>query len=270
MDKPMTRQITAAVVALIGAYLLYLAADNTSNFQTAVTGFWFGVILFVGIAWLLLRYYQPGSDVPTADEVNIREWKVVRFLRYGKEAAPLYLGLRLFLAYEWIEAGLHKIFVTQGDTIMWGQWNPAWLSGGAAIRGYWERAAALTPNAQGVATGPITYPAYRAFIQFMLDNNWQTWYGPLVAWGEVLIGLGFLFGGLVGFAAFFALLMNFAFLYAGSVSSNPTLILLEMVMVFAWRTVGWWGIDRYLLPRIGTPWAPGHPTGEMQPQMAAD
>jgi thiosulfate dehydrogenase [quinone] large subunit len=100
----------------------------------------------------------------------------------------------------------------------------------------------------------------------MIDNNWHTWYGPLVAWGELLIGLGFLFGGLIGFAAFFALLMNFAFLYAGSTSSNPTLVILEMIFIFCWRTAGWWGIDRWLLPVLGTPWAPGH-SAEVQPQM---
>jgi hypothetical protein len=28
----------------------------------------------------------------------------------------------------------------------------------------------------------------------------------------------------------------------------------------------WWGIDRYLLPRLGTPWAPGH-AAEARQQM---
>lgn len=106
------------------------------------------------------------------------------------------------------------------------------------------------------ARPPITYPAYRAFIQFMLDNGWYTWFADLVAWGEVLIGLGFLFGGLIGFAAFFALLMNFAFLFAGTTSSNPMLIMLEVVVLLGWRVAGWWGVDRLLLPRLGTPWAP--------------
>jgi thiosulfate dehydrogenase [quinone] large subunit len=90
----------------------------------------------------------------------------------------------------------------------------------------------------------------------MLDNGWHTWFASLVAYGEVLIGLGFLFGGLIGFAAFFALLMNFSFLFAGSTSSNPMLILLEVVLLFGWRVAGWWGVDRFLLPRVGTPWQP--------------
>jgi hypothetical protein len=47
---------------------------------------------------------------------------------------------------------------------------------------------------------PITYPAYRAFIQFMLDNQWYVWFAKVISVGELLIGLGILLGGLIGFA----------------------------------------------------------------------
>jgi thiosulfate dehydrogenase (quinone) large subunit len=240
MKSPATRRGVAAIAALIGGFLLYVSANPASDFGTTLSSFWAGVALFAGVAWLLLRSYRPGTDIPSDDEVDIREWRFVRFLRYGREAAPLYLGLRLFLAWEWLEAGWHKVS------------DPAWVQTGEALRAYWERAVAL-PTAP--ARPPITYPAYRAFIQFMLDNGWYTWFADLVAWGEVLIGLGFLFGGLIGFAAFFALLMNFAFLFAGTTSSNPMLIMLEVVVLLGWRVAGWWGVDRVLLPRVGTPWA---------------
>jgi thiosulfate dehydrogenase (quinone) large subunit len=246
MENRAIRQPVAALAALIGGYLLYLSANPESDFGTALPAFWAGVILFVAVAWLLLRYYRPGTDAPSEDEVDIREWRFMRFLRYGREAAPFYLGLRLFLAWEWLEAGLHKVT------------DPAWVDTGLAIRAYWERAVALPAPP---ARPPITYPAYRSFIQFMLDNNWHTWFADLVAWGEVLIGLGFLFGGLIGFAAFFALLMNFAFLFAGTTSSNPMLILLEVVVLLGWRVAGWWGVDRFVLPRLGTPWGPPEPLG---------
>jgi thiosulfate dehydrogenase [quinone] large subunit len=244
MDNPLTRRVIATVAALIGGYLLYLAANPESDFRTTFVSFWVGVVIFTGVAWLLMRYYHPSLDVPNEQEVNVREWKFSRFLRYAKEAAPLYLGLRLFLAWEWLEAGLHKVQ------------DPAWVQTGQALRAYWERAVAVpAPPARPA----IVYPAYRSFIQFMLDNNWDGWFAQAVAWGEVAIGLGFLFGGLVGFAAFFALLMNFSFLFAGSTSSNPMLILLEVFFLMGWRVAGWWGVDRFLLPRIGTPWAPPHP-----------
>jgi len=254
MGNRITRQVVAAIAALIGGYLLYLSANPESSAATAFPSFIVGVLLFVGVAWLLLRYYQPGTESTSEDEVNIKEWKLVRFLRYGKEAAPFYLGVRLFLAYEWLEAGLHKVT------------DPKWVGTGEALQAYWQRAVAIPEQGRP----PITYPAYRSFIQFMLDNNWHTWFASLVAWGEVLVGLGLLVGGLVGFAALFGLLMNFAFLYAGSTSSNPTLILLEIMVLFGWRVAGWWGVDQVLLPRIGTPWSPGELVGGGgKPRMAA-
>jgi thiosulfate dehydrogenase (quinone) large subunit len=233
------RQIGAAIAALVGGYLLYLSANPDSDFTTAFWTFWVGVILLSGIAWWLSREYYPGEDMPSDDEVPIKEWRIARFLRFGRGAAPLYLGLRVFLAYEWITAGMHKLQ------------DPTWISTGTALQGYWQRA--VTVPAQGSA--PITYPAYRAFIQFMLDNQWFVWFAKVVAWGELLIGLGILLGGLIGFAVFFALLMNFSFLFAGSTSSNPLLIMLEVVLLFGWRVAGWWGVDHFLLPRIGTPWS---------------
>ena len=235
------RQIVAAIAALVGGYLLYLSANPESDFTITFWTFWAGVILVAGLAWWLSREYTPGTDSPSDDEVPIKEWRIARFLRFGRAAAPLYLGLRVFLGYEWITAGMHKLQ------------DPAWVSTGTALQAYWQRA--VNVPAQGSA--PITYPAYRAFIQFMLDNQWFTWFAKAIAWGELLIGLGILLGGLIGIAAFFALLMNFSFLFAGSTSSNPMLILLEVMLLFGWRVAGWWGVDHYLLPRVGTPWSRG-------------
>jgi thiosulfate dehydrogenase [quinone] large subunit len=51
--------------------------------------------------------------------------------------------------------------------------------------------------------------------------------------------------------------MNWNYLMAGSVSINPVLLPLEVLLLLAWRTAGWWGVDRWLLPSMGTPWRPG-------------
>jgi thiosulfate dehydrogenase [quinone] large subunit len=91
----------------------------------------------------------------------------------------------------------------------------------------------------------------------MLDNGWYTWFAKLIAWGEVLVGLGLLVGALVGIAAFFGTVMNFSFLLAGSTSTNPVLFGLAVFLVLAWKVAGFWGLDRWLLPVLGTPWQPG-------------
>jgi thiosulfate dehydrogenase [quinone] large subunit len=74
--------------------------------------------------------------------------------------------------------------------------------------------------------------------------------------GEILVGLGLIFGVLTGIAAFFGGLMNVNYLMAGTVSTNPLLFVFATWLVLAWRIAGWYGFDRCLLPRMGTPWAP--------------
>jgi len=51
--------------------------------------------------------------------------------------------------------------------------------------------------------------------------------------------------------------MNLNYLFAGTVSINPIMLVLQLLLILAWRTAGWLGLDRYLLPAIGTPWQIG-------------
>jgi len=157
--------------------------------------------------------------------------------------AWLWAIVRIYLGYQWIEAGWHKI--TGGG----------WIDGGAALKGFWAKAAAI-PDAP--AKPAITYDWYRGFIQFMLDSGWYTWFAWLVAFGEFMIGAALILGAFVGIAAFFGALMNWNFIMAGSASTNPVLLMLGIVLILAWKVGGWYGLDRYLLPLIGTPWTWKH------------
>ena len=76
----------------------------------------------------------------------------------------------------------------------------------------------------------------------------------MVAYGELLVGLGLIVGLLTGIAAFFGALMNVSFLLAGTLSTNPILFILATWLVLAWKVAGWYGLDRYALPKLGTPW----------------
>ncbi len=76
----------------------------------------------------------------------------------------------------------------------------------------------------------------------------------VVTFGEILVGLGLIFGVLTGIAAFFGLFMNLNFMLAGAVSINPIIGSLALFLMLAWRIAGYYGVDRYLLPLLGTPW----------------
>jgi thiosulfate dehydrogenase [quinone] large subunit len=155
--------------------------------------------------------------------------------------AILWLPVRFFVGRDWFSAGWHKVT------------DPAWTQSGDALRAYWERAVAIPESGRP----PITYDWFRQFLQYMLDNGWYSWFAKLIAWGEVLVGLGLLVGALVGIAAFFGTVMNFSFMLAGSASTNPVLFGLAVFLVLAWKVAGFWGLDRWLLPALGTPWHRG-------------
>ena len=91
----------------------------------------------------------------------------------------------------------------------------------------------------------------------MLDHEWYTWFAKVVAVGEFMIGLGLIAGALVGIAAFSGTLLNVSFMLAGTTSSNPVLFALTVFLVLAWKVAGYWGLDRYLIPLLGSPWTPG-------------
>jgi len=50
--------------------------------------------------------------------------------------------------------------------------------------------------------------------------------------------------------------MNWNFMMAGTASSNPLLFASGVFLILAWKTAGYWGADRFLLPLLGTPWKP--------------
>ena len=79
-------------------------------------------------------------------------------------------------------------------------------------------------------------------------------HGYLVVFGEIAIGVGLLLGVLVGIASFFGATLNMSFLLAGTASTNPIMFALGISLILAWRVAGWYGLDRYLLPLLGTPW----------------
>ena len=168
----------------------------------------------------------------------IQDPPIAQFLFQNTKASVVWLFLRLWLAYEWLEPGWRKFN------------DPAWMDTGEGILGFWQRAVAIP--AQGKPL--VTYDWYRGFIQFLIDSGAHPWFAKLIVFGELAVGLGLLVGALVGIAAFFGALMNMSFLLAGTVSTNPVLFFAGILLILAWKNAGYLGIDRFLLPALGTPW----------------
>lgn len=172
---------------------------------------------------------------------QIEEAPITKTLFGRVNFAWFWLIVRVYLGWQWLEAGLGKVG------------NPAWTgsSAGAAISGFVSGALQKTtgdhPDVQGW---------YAWFLEKLVLPNTKV-FGYLVAYGEVLVGIALIIGLFAGIAAFFGSFMNMNYLLSGTVSVNPILLILSLSVILAWRTAGWWGLDRWVLPALGTPWRPG-------------
>jgi thiosulfate dehydrogenase [quinone] large subunit len=163
----------------------------------------------------------------------------LRALTSDTRFAWLWLPLRLYVGWTWLSSGWGKVQ------------NPAWMDTGQALRGFWENAVRVEPRPV------IALDWYRGFLQSMLEAGAYTWFAKIIAVGELVIGIALILGAFTGLAAFSAGFLNWNFVMAGTASTNALLFAISTWLVLAWKTAGWIGLDRWLLPMLGTPWRPG-------------
>jgi thiosulfate dehydrogenase [quinone] large subunit len=223
--------VTTVLLLLVVNPWFTLEAGTLKDVVTV--GFWISFIVLLVL--LFMERKQPGGET-----VEVEGPAFARFLFNNSRAGLFWLPVRLFLGFAWLDAGWHKVT------------GEGWMDGGSSLAGYWANAVAIPEGGRP----PITYDWYRTFLQMLIDNGAESWFAPLIAIGEVAVGLGLIFGVLTGFAAFFGALMNMSFLLAGSASTNPVMFSLAIGLILAWKVAGYYGLDRYLLPMLGTPWHP--------------
>ncbi|MFC4322518.1 DoxX family membrane protein [Litchfieldia salsa] len=152
------------------------------------------------------------------------------FLRENKIAAGILTVIRLYLGWTWMTGGWGKI-----------------TGGGFDAAGYLN--GALANPVADKATGAALYPTYNAFIEGIALPNVGL-INFLIPWGEFLVGVGLLLGCLTTAAMFFGLMMNFMFMFAGTVSTNPWMVLLGVIILAAGANAGKFGADYYVLPYL--------------------
>jgi len=172
---------------------------------------------------------------------QIPEPSLSRFLFADTRLAWLWVILRIYVGWIWLEAGWTKVM------------SPAWVGSkaGIAVAGFVHGALAKTTGAHPDVSG-----WYAVWLKDVVLPN-ASIFSHVVAYGEVLVGVGLILGAFTGIAAFFGAFMNMSYLFAGTVSVNPIMVLIQLFLILAWRVAGWWGLDRFILPLLGTPWLPG-------------
>jgi thiosulfate dehydrogenase [quinone] large subunit len=180
----------------------------------------------------------------------VEDPKIAKVMFDTTKLSWLWLIARLYIGYQWLIAGWEKIN------------SPAWMQGGAALEGFWKYATAVDPNNPHPA---VAYDWYRGFLQLLLDSGSFVWFAKMIAIGEFLIGIALIIGMFTGIAAFFAGFMNWNFMMAGSAGVNPLMFLITILLILAWKVAGYYGVDRWLLPKLGTPWHPGDAFSKEKP-----
>ena len=183
------------------------------------------------------------SAAAVRSTIYVQDPPIARALFSDVRFAWIWLIVRLYVGYEWVSAGYEKVM------------SAAWMQTGTGLQGFLTRAVAV-PTTAG-ARPAITYDWYRGFLTAILNSGSYVWMAKLVALGEAAVGIGLILGAFVGVAAFFGAFMNLNYMLAGTASTNPVLFLIAGLLILAWKTAGYWGADRFLLPALGTPWYRG-------------
>lgn len=174
---------------------------------------------------------------------QIPQSAVSRIAFSDTRAGWLWLIPRLYVGWVWLGYGWNKVN------------SPLWTGdkSGVVVKGMMN--SAINKASAGGEMADVTQ-WYAFFLEKAVLPNTEL-VAHIVAWGELLVGLGLIVGAFTGIAAFFGLAMNMSYLLAGTVSINPIMAVVQLFLVLSWRVAGWVGLDRLILPWLGTPWQPG-------------
>ena len=139
--------------------------------------------------------------------------------------SAIWTVIRIWLGVQWMTAGCGKI-----------------TGGGFEVNGFLQGAIAKA----GGET-PIVQGWYAGFLESVALPN-AGLFNVLIPWGEFLVGIGLILGAATIPALVAAAFMNLNFLLAGTISTNPELLALQVILLFAGAGSYYWGIDRFAIP----------------------
>ncbi|MHB8628413.1 MAG: DoxX family protein [Aggregatilineales bacterium] len=176
-------------------------------------------------------------EVLTVKGTVVSNPPIARFLFDDTRFSVVWLVVRILVGWPWLQAGFTKL----GES--------GWIGDGSALKGFWE-------TVLGLNTGkPLpAYNWYESFIQTLYNAGAWTWFSKLIVFGELTVGILLILGAFTGIAAFLGSFLNWNFVMAGVASTNMFLFAFAVLLILAWKTAGYYGLDRFLLPRLGTPW----------------
>ena len=100
--------------------------------------------------------------------------------------------------------------------------------------------------AKTTGENPVVQGWWAIFLENVAIPNVEA-FNFLVPWGELLVGLGLLIGCFTKTAVFFGIAMNFSYMFSGTTSTNPQLVLLSMFILVSAINAGRYGVDGIIM-----------------------
>jgi thiosulfate dehydrogenase [quinone] large subunit len=156
---------------------------------------------------------------------EVRTPGILHWLSTSRVAAFGWTAMRIWLGIQWIQAGMAKL---------WGAENSAFLHhSGSGVAGF-------------ATHGVATYTWWHSFLTgFVVPNS--GWIGITISVAEFAIGVALVLGILTPAAALGGLFLNLTYMFSGTAGVNPVFMLFSVVLIAAWRTSGWIGVDGLLM-----------------------
>ncbi|WP_047150511.1 DoxX family protein [Aneurinibacillus tyrosinisolvens] len=151
---------------------------------------------------------------------------LVKWVRENRMASGILTVFRLWLGYTWVTSGWEK------------------LTGGFATMGFFKGALA-----KAAGDHPAVQGWWASFLEGVAMPNAKL-FDFLIPWAEFLVGIALIAGLFTTFAALMGIMMNYAFLFSGTTSINPQLVLIATFILIAGRNAGYFGLDYYAMPLI--------------------
>ena len=132
------RDAILALAITVGFIVFQVGADWARGFGAILA--LLGLLVVLGaVATLIYDKLMTNYDGVAANRLDVspgevRQPAIARFLFHDTRSAPLWLAVRFYVGFAWLEAGYHKVT------------DSAWMSGGTALKGYWTRAVAGSTN----------------------------------------------------------------------------------------------------------------------------
>src|SRR4051794_23936704 len=116
--------ILVALAALMGLVFGYGLGGNPTDSLLGALGL--GALSAAGAFYAVMRSAPAGPGAGT--DVNIPDPPLARFLFQDARSAALWLPVRFYIGWDFLQAGWHKFTGT------------GWMDSSAAIRGFWQGA----------------------------------------------------------------------------------------------------------------------------------